>query len=681
MQRDLRHTPLYREIAAHFQQAYSPAFGRISGAADPAPSPDGRRIAFTGSRLERLEGTPSTRIVVVEVASGALEEVTSGPNDDRLPTWSPDGRWLAFLSDRVRKGHAQLYLLDGGQPGEPRATPVVEGTVEYCSWAPDGRTILLAVAGPGADLAGAQGSGLTEGGAEEIPAWMPHVDSGVAANQWRRLWLHDLDTGTTRPLSRAGLNVWEAVWAGPDHIAAIVSTAPGEDAWYTAPLALIDRSSGRERILCRSARQLGLPAATPSGRRIACVQAVCSDRGVIAGDLLLLDPTDGAPRPVASAGVDVACLAWRDEDRLFFAGLRGLESVSGQYDAITGAVTELWATHETSGTRYPAAAPLGARDFALVLESYARFPELALVHDGAARTIVSLAHAGSEYLQRVGGTLREVSWTAPDGLEIQGLLAVPEGPGPHPLILHIHGGPVAAYRNRWSMGSSFAPLLVSRGYAVLHPNPRGSTGRGQAFAELVYGDMGGAETADHLAGLDALVARGIADPERLGVIGGSHGGFMSSWIITQTDRFAAAVPMSPVNDFLSQHYTSNIGFFDTLFLQDTPTNPTGKYYSRSPVLLAHRVKTPTLQTTGGVDRCTPPTQAIEFHHALLEHGVESVLAIYPEEGHGVRRFPAVIDQCTRIVTWFERFMPPDGKKPAAASTRRKRSPAGARGRQ
>ena len=682
MERDLRQTPLYREIEEHFQRAYGPAFGRISGAADPAPAPDGRRIAFTGSRLERLEGTPNTRVVVADVASGTFEEVTSGPNDDRLPQWSPDGAWLAFLSDRARKGHAQLYLLEGGLPGEPRATPAVEGTVEYCSWAPDGRAILFAVAGPGADLAGAQGSGTTEADEADLPAWMPHVESGVAENQWRRLWLYDVDAGTSRPLSRPGLNVWEAVWAGPDHIAAIISTAPDEDAWYTAPLALIDRQTGRERILYRSARQLGLPAASPSGRRIAVVQAVCSDRGVIAGDLLLLDPTGGAPTRAATANVDVSYLAWRDEERLFFAGLRGLESVYGEYDAATGAVAELWTTRESAGNRYPAAAPLGKRDFALVLESYARYPELAIVRDGAAQTAVSLAHAGGEYLQRVAGTLREVTWTAPDGLEIQGLLAVPEGPGPHPLILHVHGGPVWAYRNRWAMGYAITPLLVSRGYAVLHPNPRGSSGRGQAFAELVYGEMGGDETGDHLAGLDALVASGVADPRRLGVTGGSHGGFMASWIITQTDRFAAAVPMSPVTDFLSQHYTSNIGFFDRLFLQDEPSNPAGKYYSRSPVLHAHQVKTPTLQTTGGVDRCTPPTQAVEFHRALLEHGVESVLAIYPEEGHGVRHFPAVIDQCARIVAWFERFMPPNGKQQVGAATRhRKRSPAAAGSRQ
>ena len=175
-----------------------------------------------------------------------------------------------------------------------------------------------------------------------------------------------------------------------------------------------------------------------------------------------------------------------------------------------------------------------------------------------------------------------------------------------------------AYRDRWAMGYVFTPLLVSRGYAVLHPNPRGSSGRGQDFARAVLGDMGGADTYDYLSGIDALVERGIADPARIGVAGGSYGGFMSAWLITQDQRFAAAVPMAPSTNWYSQHHTSNIPFFDTLFLADEPRARTGKFLDRSPLLFADQVATPTLQTTGALDRCTPPGQAVEFHNALRE---------------------------------------------------------------
>jgi dipeptidyl aminopeptidase/acylaminoacyl peptidase len=126
---------------------------------------------------------------------------------------------------------------------------------------------------------------------------------------------------------------------------------------------------------------------------------------------------------------------------------------------------------------------------------------------------------------------------------------------------------------------------------------------------------------------------------------------------------------------LSQHYTSNIGFFDRLFLQDEPANSGGKHYTRSPIQHVERVKTPTLQTAGALDRCTPPTQAVEFHHALLEHGVEASLAIYPQEGHGVRQLPAAIDYCSRVVAWFERFMPARHASGPRVARRARREPA------
>jgi len=182
---------------------------------------------------------------------------------------------------------------------------------------------------------------------------------------------------------------------------------------------------------------------------------------------------------------------------------------------------------------------------------------------------------------------------------------------------------------------------------------------------MVYGDMGGADAADILAGVDAMVERGIADRERLGVTGGSYGGFMSCWLVGQTDRFAAAVAISPVTDWYSQHLTSNIGHWDREILEDDLANRGGEYFARSPIVFAHRAKTPTLITAGLQDRCTPPGQAEEFFAALQEAGVESELVLYPEEGHGVRRFPAAIDFTTRLVGWFERHMPAGEPKATA----------------
>jgi dipeptidyl aminopeptidase/acylaminoacyl peptidase len=169
--------------------------------------------------------------------------------------------------------------------------------------------------------------------------------------------------------------------------------------------------------------------------------------------------------------------------------------------------------------------------------------------------------------------------------------------------------------------------------------------------------MGGADTYDYLSGLDHLVEQGIADPTRLGLTGISYGGFMTSWLVTQDSRFSAAASVAPVTNHVTEHLLSNIPHFVKMFLSDSYTNLGGKYYQRSPIMHAQKVRTPTLNICGALDRCTPAAEAAQFHNALLENDVESALVIYPEEGHGIRKFPAVIDYAARTVAWFDKHIP------------------------
>jgi dipeptidyl aminopeptidase/acylaminoacyl peptidase len=680
MERDLRSTPLYQEIETQFRRALEPALGTISGATEPQVSPDGQMVAFTGTRLEKLEGIANTRVCTVPSEGGEVRTITGGPHNDRAPRWSPDGATLAFLSDRSEPGQSQLYLLEGKALGEARPAPPIEGTVEYIAWSPDGSSILLGVAGRGADLAGGQGSGVHRAADDDLPSWMPHVESGVAEHHWRRLCLYDVAANVARLLTRDGLNVWEAVWAGPHRIAAIVSTRPDEGAWYDASLALIEVPSGQEQVLYRPRWQLGIPATSTDGSQLAVIEALCSDRLLVAGIMTLIDPITGQRTTVDTHGVDVTYLVWRDSRRLVYGGIRGMESVVGEYDGTTGRTRELWTTRDGAGVYYPDPVPtislLPGDGFVLTVESYTRPPTVIAVRRGEAKTITCMAHQGTEFLQSLSCTAEEVSWTARDGLEIEGLLVRPNGPPPYPLVVHVHGGPVFAYRQSWTY-LRLARFLAARGYASLFPNPRGSSGRGQEFVQEVFGDMGGEDTHDILRGVDAMIERGVANPKRVGVTGGSYGGYMSSWIITQTTRFAAAVPVAPVTDWYSEHWLCNIPEFVSIFLQDQPYNPTGRYFERSPVMFAQSVTTPTLTIAGSLDRCTPPTQAAEFHHALHGHGVESELVIYPQEGHGVRRLPAQIDYTTRLVGWFLRHMSP-GTELARDREQRKEVPVASR---
>ncbi|HEV2891827.1 MAG TPA: S9 family peptidase [Frankiaceae bacterium] len=646
MDADVRDTDLYREVSDLVRRLNEP-FGEIGTATELTASPDGTRVAFTGTRRDSMETDPVSRVCVADLASGEVEEVTNGPSSDRYPAWSPDGETIAFLSDRGHPGRFGLYLLQRGRIGEAWAAPEVDGSAEWLAWSPDGGALLLGVAGLGAEKSGVEGSGRVTGDAADRPSWLPTVTTSGEARAWRRAYRYDVAARTLTPLSREGLNVWEAAWCGNDAVVGVVSESPGEDAWYDAPLALLDVATGQERVLYkpRQGRSLGWPTATADGTRVAFVEAVASDRWIVAGELFELDVETGEATPVDTRGTDVSDVRFRADGSLTYAGARGLDTVVGDG---TG---DLW-VGEPAVTMQPRFAPLPDGNAVMELSAWDLPAQLAVVGRDGMRT-VHVFTAGRDV--ETPGTERRLEWQARDGLTIQGLLYEPHGvPKPYATVLYVHGGPVGREFTRSPQRQRFVTLLLSRGYAVLVPNVRGSSGRGAEYASRVVGDMGGHETTDHLSGLDMLVEQGVVDPERIGVMGGSHGGFMTAWLVTQTDRFAAAAALSPVTDWRSQHYTSNISHFDELYVGSMKDDIRDQ---RSPVLKVHNVRTPTFLTAGEVDRCTPPGQALEFHQALLEHGVPTACAIYPGEGHGVRRYPAVLDWFTRVVGWFEEWMP------------------------
>jgi dipeptidyl aminopeptidase/acylaminoacyl peptidase len=276
------------------------------------------------------------------------------------------------------------------------------------------------------------------------------------------------------------------------------------------------------------------------------------------------------------------------------------------------------------------------------------------VANGEYHTVRSFAADGNERARAHLGVER-VSWTAPDGLVIHGYLLKPaDSVGPLPVIMNIHGGPVWHWKPTWVGRSGGLMLaLLECGYAVFLPNPRGSSGRGREFVLPVIGDPGGIDAADLLSGLESLTKSGVADANRLGVTGGSYGGFMTAWLVTQDGRLAAAAPVCPHTNQMTEHLLGNIPHFVKKFFGDSFDTPNSRYLDRSPVMHASKARTPTLNICGALDRCTPPAEAAQFHAALLEYGVESVLVTYPKEGHGIRGYPAVIDYVARLVDWFD----------------------------
>jgi dipeptidyl aminopeptidase/acylaminoacyl peptidase len=666
MQTDFRTHPLFQEAESRTRAWLRPGTGEASALGQLVASPDGRRAAAAAAVCDKLEGAPSTRIALIDLDSGDLHIVTSGPRSDSAPKWSPDGRTIAFLSDREQAYINRLRLLDVESRAD-RGTTAIDGFIEYLDWSPDGSAILLGVAAYGSELAGAQGARAValDSASDEQPAWAPAVEGGPEATPWRSLWIYDLAGDTARQITPSGVNVWQGVWCGPSHVAAICSDRPEETWWYSADVRLIAIGGGATRTLFQPADQLGWLAATASGRTIAVVEAVCSDRNIVAGDLRLIDTESGGITRPSTLGADIVQLHWRDEDHLLFMAAQGLDSVIGLVDRANEDVRELWRDRQRapSGAYFPEVAPLGDRpeDMLFLCETFFDAPTLIAFEQGQERRVRQFGTPETAAALEGLGSAQDFSWTAPDGLEIQGWLLTPPGPGPHPVIMQVHGGPVWYYRPIYVGRSTMAQMALAAGYALFQPNPRGSSGRGQAFARLVFGDMGGADTYDYLSGLDALQEAGIADPRRIGVTGGSYGGYISAWLVTQDQRFAASVPVAPVTNWVSEHLTCNVPSFAQTFLEDQLSNPTGKYFTRSPIHYADRVRTPTLNICGALDKITPPGQALEFHRALRGHGVESVLITYPLEGHGPRSMPAIFDYVARMMAWFREHVPPNGK--------------------
>lgn len=681
MQQDIRANQHFTDAQQLYQHLHRVGSGLICDAVNLSVAPDNSTAVFTGTLVDKLEGSPSTRICQVELNTGNVHLLTFGPGTDKAAVYAPCGRWIAFLSDRDTSlkpnSDFQLCLLNTNT-GEAISAPRVDGWVESVNWSPDGTRILLGVAGHGADMAGGQGAVTSSQAADPTPAWMPVVKTREEECQWRTLWVYEVETQNLRQLPTPDYNVWEATWCGNQAIAAVTSPEPGEAAWYTATLDWIDAVSGAHRSLYQPQTQLGCPVANPTGSTLAVLESLCSDRGIVAGKLILIDTQTCIVECIATDEIDISCARWQSNTQLCVVGQRGFETVVGLIDTQKRAYTTTWADQVITGTGlYPLITPLWPSDHQypaagnclMVSEGFYQAPEIVKIGADGYSSIVSFDYGYRELADKLINEAQAISWTAPDGLLIQGWLLLPRvlptansNNAPYPLVMNVHGGPVGLSKPRCLSRSPHNLLLLQQGYALFFPNPRGSTGRGQDFTQLVCGDMGGDDTQDLLSGLDWLTEQGIADPERLGVMGISYGGFMSAWLITQDSRFAASIPCSPCINWTSQHLMSNIPHFDGLFLNDDyktalTSGANCQYLSRSPIYYADKVATPTLTIAGAQDRCTPPSEAMQFHQALLENDVISTLVVYPEEGHGITKLPTLFDFSARVVSWFKYHMP------------------------
>ncbi|WP_442680761.1 prolyl oligopeptidase family serine peptidase [Sphingomonas sp. ASY06-1R] len=648
MRRDLRSSEAYQEALAFYEQLFG---NGIWGASELSIASDLRFLLFSGLQCKRgVEAGPVSDIYRYDFTESSRTLLRAGA---RLPRLSPSGKVAAFVLDDRLNSRVEICHASTGETLHALENP---GLIEQLAWSPDGERLLLLIPGRCADVAGIHGGlELREEGLG--PCWLPDMLLPDTEDRRRNCWVWTPDLTTFERLDLRGLNVWEANWLDDRSIVAVASERPGESNWYGSSLVLIDAADGGVSPLYSPVDQIGGPVGSPDGTTIAFIEALCSDRGLVCGTLKTLDVATRSVRALPVARTDISSIAWQSDGSLVYAGVQGLKTAIGTVDIATGLATEIWASATlTCGEWLPAALPFGDTALA-IFEGYATPPFIGQIADGRLRAVHKLdggeAPAGT-------GRMGCYDWTSQDGLTIEGFLLLPDGaPEKLPLLVDLHGGPIWCHRNRWMARLRAAPLLAQHGCAILFPNPRGSVGRGDTFARLVIGDLGGKDVSDCMAGIDALVVDGIVDAERVGISGSSYGGFMTASLITQSRRFAAAVTISPVANWYSQHFSSQIPVFDTHFLGGDPCQPTGPHFQRSPVFAAGEVTTPTLILAGALDKNTPTGQAIELYGSLVEAGATCAAAVYPQSGHSVRSYPEYVDSVARIIVWLEQHLLPD----------------------
>jgi len=634
----------------------------------PQWSPDGKLIAFTVSEWNRKENRRDTHIhIVAAAAGGASYKLTNGERGESAPQWSPDSKRIAFLANRdVPRPDApaaprnQIWVIPVAGGEAERVTEEEAGVAQF-RWSPDGKLLAYVVRDTPQDKAERD-----KRKKDRFDAIV--VDSGFI---YSHLWTINLATKEKRRVTEGSFTVTDPQWS-PDggSVAYTMSKGGSQESAFTdisderntdLYLAPTNDAGGTPRQLTSNPGPDYAPRFSPDGKWIAYLSGDDPNSWAAKIDLVVTASdaaTTAAPRNLTGKYNDSVNGApkWSPDGAVLYAA--GAEGVYGQLLKVPvagGAPPR--AIFESKGAYAGVDLSRDGRMLAFVFND-AKTPNDIWIAPSTGRGAQRLTNFNSQIKDFALVTTEVVRWKAPDGLDIEGLLVKPLGYEPgkrYPLILQIHGGPYAQFA--YGLNTR-AQIFAANGYAVLLPNPRGSTGYGQKFTTANVGDWGGKDYQDLMLGVDELVKSGLADPERLGVMGGSYGGFMTFWVITQTNRFKAAIGHAGISDWYSFHGQSDIPGLMEYGFGGTPWTAREVYEKWSPVRYADRVKTPLMITHGEQDRRVPIAQAEQYYRALRKRGVETVFVRYPREGHGISEPNHQIDLVRRQLEWFDKHLKP-----------------------
>lgn len=637
-------------------------------------SPDGTRVAYVvGTAATEGEKSEWLSHVHVAKADGSSSfALTSGDRSSTNPAWSPDGKWIAFLSGRGPKDK------DGKEPkpnvwrirvdgGEAEALTDEKGGVAAIAWSPEGKTIAFLMPDPKTD--------------EEEKADKEKRDARVVdeALKLTRLYLVPVDANAegkrpVRKLTEGTMSLGNL--AGPSEFAwspdgrSIVFThqpTPHINDWPLANVSIVDVASGEVRALAATAAAESDPVFSPDGKQVAFDQSDDPPTWRRRSRIAIVPVEGGTPRLLAETpDAQPDLIGWTKDDRIVFAEANRTVTRLGVLPVRGGAPTFLSAdgfmvdnpSLNAAGTHVGFSSQAPDRAPEPFTASIARFVP---VQAAKVQDLPALAYGKTETL----------TWKSPDGRDVEGLVTYPVSYAPGtrvPLLVVVHGGPAGVFLQSYTGGPTPYPVagFAAHGYAVLRVNPRGSSGYGYDFRAANYRDWGRGDYQDIQSGVDALIAKGVVDPERMGVMGWSYGGYMTSWTITQTSRFKAASVGAGVTNLMSFQGTADIpGFLPDYFGGEFwDTDGAARFQDHSAMFYVGNVKTPTLIQHGEQDLRVPTSQGYELYGALRRRQVPVKMVTYPRTPHGIQEPKLMLDAMKRNLAWFDEWV--QGKKSAAS---------------
>jgi dipeptidyl aminopeptidase/acylaminoacyl peptidase len=602
-----------------------------------AISPDGSRIVAIESTDPVVDGDRARSDLVIRDVAGAKPVVVALPCapdpecEPSFPTWAPDGKRLVFVLKSPKSTHRAVYDV-GADGGNPRRVLDFDGTLVSPRFSKSGRLAILATAGAHKEI------GATQPGAPIVGVIGTDTDE-------QRIAIVG-DGGSVTYASPPDLFVYEYDWRPDGGFVGTAAHGNGDDNWWIAGLYAFD-GGGRAREIYKPAgaqMQIANPRVAPSGAYVAFIGGLMSDFGSTGGDVYTVPLGAGAANAATdiTPGFDASAtsLAWNcatpDAATLDLTVLRGSAvALYGWTPGLQAAPAERTSFGETTASSFSRACSADGT-LAFVRQSFETPPEIYVLTNAPHATPVQVTHENDGLVPATQA--RSLAWTS-GGATVHGWLLAPphaEVTTKHPLILEVHGGPAAATTPRF-VGRGTERDLLRAGYYLFLPNPRGSFGNGERFTRGNVKDFGYGDLRDDLAGIDAAEQVAPIDDARLGITGGSYGGYMSMWTVTQTHRFKAAVALAGISDWISYYGENGIDQWMIPYFGASAYDDPAVYRKSSPIEFIKNVTTPTLILVGERDVECPAPQSQEFWHALDTLGVATQLVIYAGEGHGLRQ--------------------------------------------